>query len=90
IITTVRIADSTAEHRTNPALRSTPQHLLQTWPNLSKSAGCTTVHATRQSSRPDDSDADSYGWIEGNSESAIRRSLCSVGLEEPELYVLES
>ncbi|MGA7523036.1 MAG: hypothetical protein WBW84_11170, partial [Acidobacteriaceae bacterium] len=43
IITTVRIADSTAEHRTNPALRSTPQHLLQTWPNLSKSAGCTTT-----------------------------------------------
>ncbi len=41
-------------------------------------------------SRPDDSDADSHGWIEGNGEGAIRRSLCSVGSQEPELHVLES
>ncbi len=41
-ITTVRTADSTAERRTNPVPRSRPQPLLQTWPNLSRSAGCTT------------------------------------------------
>jgi hypothetical protein len=34
IITTVRTADSTAEHSRNLARRSRPQRLLQTWPNL--------------------------------------------------------
>ena len=40
-------------------------------------------------SRSDDSDADSHGWIEGNGEGAFRRSLCSVGSQEPELPDLE-
>ena len=38
----------------------------------------------------DDSDADPHRWIEGNGKGAFRRSLCSVGSQEPELHVLES
>ena len=45
--------------------------------------------SARHCSRSDDSDADSCGWNEGNGESAIRRSLCAVGSQEPELPDLE-
>ncbi len=52
-------------------------------------SGERSVHAARHSSRSNDSDADSCGWNEGNGESAIRRSLCAVGSQEPELPDLE-
>ncbi len=53
-------------------------------------SGERSVHPARHPSRPDDSDADSHRWIEGNGEGAIRRSLCAVGSQEPELPDLES
>ena len=40
-------------------------------------------------SRPDDSHADSHRRLEGNGEGAIRRSICSMGPQEPELPDLE-
>jgi len=45
--------------------------------------GTIPVQFAGNASQPDNSDADSYRWNEGNSEGAIRSSLCAVGSQEP-------